>query len=327
MNRRDVIKSMVAAGALGAAQRVSLGARAESYPSKSIRVIVPWPAGGVADGSTRRLSALMEPLLGQQIVIENKPGASGMIGADYVAKAKPDGYTLLRGDMVTHAVTPYLFKNVPYDPVKDFAPISAQGQAPMLLVVHPGVEAKSVSELLALAKAKPGVLNSGAGNGTPQHLAGELLKQATGIDISHIPYKGEAPAVSDLIAGQIQVAFSFVSVAGPFVKSGKLRALSVTHRTRVPMLPDVPTMREAGWPELELSAWGGWFAPAGTPRPVIEKLNAAVVKGMDDPVMKEFSRNTGGESLTNTPDEFATFLKVEMKRWAEVARKAGVKIE
>ena len=253
--------------------------------------------------------------------------ARSLIGADLVAKAKPDGYTILRGDMVTHAVTPHLFKNVPYDPLKDFAPISGQGRGVMLLVVHPGVKAQSFAELIALAKTQPGTLHYGAPIGAPQHLAMELLKQLTGVDVVHVPYKGEGPALSDLMGGQIQMMFSFVSAVGPFVKATKLRALVITRAERIPMFPNLPTVIEAGQPGLEMSAWGGFFAPAGTPRPIIDTLNAAIVKAMALPEMEEFMSNTGSESMVSTPEQFGELLKLEMKRWAEVVRRSGAKVE
>ena len=302
-------------------------AQADDYPNKPIRIIVPWPAGGVADVATRRVAVRMEPLLGQTLVIENKPGASGMIGADLVAKAAPDGYTILRGDMVTHAVDPYLFKSIMYDPIKDFTPISGHARGAMILVVNPGLPVQSVADLVAYSKAHTGSLNFGAPLGGPQHLAAELFKHTTGADISHIPYKGEAPAVTDVVAGQIQLMFVFPIVAAPFVKAGKLRAIATTSGKRIPMLPDVPTFNEAGFPELELTAWGAFFAPAGTPRPIVDKLNAAIRKGMQNPEVQEIMHMTGAEALTNSPEELAAMLKVEMERWAEVVRRAGVKIE
>jgi len=301
--------------------------RADTYPSKPIRVIVPWPAGGVADVATRRVAARMEPLLGEPIIVENRSGASGMIGADYVAKAAPDGYTLLRGDMVTHAVDPYLFKSVPYDPIKDFAPISGHGKGPLLLVVHPSLPVKSVAELIAYAKAHPGMLNYGAPIGAPQHLATELLVQLTGVSLVHVPYKGEGPAVTDLVAGQIHMMFSFPTVAAPFVQAGRLRALGVTYGQRIALLPDVPTMREVGFPELELTAWGAFFAPAGTPRSVIDKINAAVVKAMEDPEIQTLLRGVGAEAFTTSPEQLAELLKLEMARWAGVVRRAGVHLD
>jgi len=302
-------------------------ATADDYPNKPIRIIVPWPAGGVADVATRRVAAKMEPLLGQPLVIENKPGASGMIGADFVAKAPPDGYTILRGDMVTHAVDPYLFKTIMYDAIKDFAPVSAHARGPMILVVNPGLPVQSVADLIAYSKAHPRSLNFGAPLGAPQHLAAELLKHTTGADISHIPYKGEAPALTDVVAGQIQLMFVFPSVGGPFVKAGKLRAIATTSGKRIRMLPEVPTFNESGFPELEVTAWGAFFAPAGTPRPIIDKLNAAIRKGMQDPEVQELLHLVGAEALTGSPEELAAMLKVEMERWAQVVKRAGVKIE
>jgi tripartite-type tricarboxylate transporter receptor subunit TctC len=290
-------------------------------------VIVPWPAGGVADVATRRVAVRMEALLGQPLIVENRGGASGMIGADYVAKSAPDGYTLLRGDLVTHAVDPFLFKTVLYDPVRDFAPISGHGKGPLILVVHPSLPVKSIAQLIAYAKANPRTINYGAPIGAPQHLAAELFAQATGAALVHVPYKGEGPAITDLVAGQIQMMFSFPTVAGPFVKQDRLRALAVTYERRVPVLPDVPTVRELGLPELELTAWGAFFAPAGTPRHIIEKLNAAVVTAMQDAEIQALLRGVGAEAFTTTPEQLAELLGAEMKRWAQVVKRSGVQLD
>ncbi len=325
MDRRSCLASLICLGA-GALSHKNIWA-ANDYPNKPIRVIVPWPAGGIADATTRRICALMEPILGQSLVIENKSGASGMIGADLVAKAKPDGYTLLRGDTVSLAVTPFLFKKVPYDPLRDFAPVSGHNRGVMLLVVHPSVKAESFSELISLAKTHPGTLHYGAPIGGPQHLAMELLKQLTGVDVVHVPYKGEAPAMSDLMGGQIQMMFAFVNAVGPFVKAGKLRALVVTRNERIPMFPHLSTVIEAGQPGLEMSAWGGFVAPAGTPRPIIDTLNSAIAKAMAHPEMQAFLSNAGSESMVSTPEQLGELLRTEIKRWAEVVRKSGVKVE
>jgi tripartite-type tricarboxylate transporter receptor subunit TctC len=321
--RRRVITALVAAPFGGALQ----DAIADNYPSRPIRCIVPWPAGGVADVVTRRVAVRMEPLLGQSIVIENKAGASGMIGADFVAKAPPDGYTILRGDLVTHAIDPYLFKAIPYDPIKDFQPISRHGRGPMIFVVHSDLPVRSMAELTAYAKAHPGLVNYGGPLGGPQNLVAELYKQLTGAEIVHVPYKGEAPALTDLIAGQIQMMVVFPLPALPFVQSGKLRALAATGDRRLPVLPDVPTVAEVGLPGLEMTGWGAFFAPAGTPRAVIDKLNAAIVEAMKNPEIVEIVRSFASEPVTSTPEELAAFLKTEMTRWAEVVRKAGVRIE
>jgi tripartite-type tricarboxylate transporter receptor subunit TctC len=325
MDRRSCLASLIGLGA-GALSHKNVWA-ATDYPNKPIRVIVPWPAGGVADATTRRICAFMEPLLKTALVVENKAGASGMIGADLVAKAKPDGYTVLRGDMVSLAVTPYLFKNVPYDPVRDFAPISGHARGVMLLVVHPGVKAQSFSELIALAKAHPGTLHYGAPIGASQHLAMELLKQQTGVDVVHVPYKGEGPAMSDLVGGQIQMMFAFVNGVGPMVKAGKLRALVVTRAERIAMFPNLPTVIEAGQPGLEMWGWGGFVAPAGTPWPIIDTLNGAIAKAMAHPELQAFMTNAGSDSMVNTPEQFGELLKAEIKRWAEVVRRSGVKVE
>lgn len=306
---------------------VALFAHADDYPSKPIRIIVPWPAGGVSDVTTRRVAAKMESILKQSVFVENKPGASGMIGSDLVAKSPPDGYTILRGDMVTHGVDPYLFKTIMYDPVKDFTPISGHARGGMILVVNPGLPVQTVADLVAYSKVHPGSVNFGAPLGGPQHLAAELFKHSTGADISHIPYKGEAPAMTDCIAGQIQMMFVFPAVGGSFVKAGKLRAIGSTFGKRIPMLPDVPTLKESKYPELEMQAWGAFFAPPGTPRPIVDKLNAAIKQGMQDPEIQELLQSAGSESFTNSPEEMAATLRVELERWAQVVKRAGIRIE
>jgi tripartite-type tricarboxylate transporter receptor subunit TctC len=310
-----------------AAAAAPLAVRAASYPSKPIRLVVPWPAGGVADLATRRTAARLEQALGQTIVIENKVGASGMIGADYVAKSTPDGYTLLRGDMVTHAVTPYLFKSTPYDPVRDFTHISLHGRGPLVLVVNAGLPVQTLDQLVAYAKAHPSEVTYGAPVGSPAHLASELLRQLTGAPIMFVPYKGEAYAITDLVAGQIQMLFTFPVVAASFIKAGRVRPIVVTLDKRIPALPDVPSAREIGMKDLELSAWGAFFAPPGTPRPIVDRINAELVKVMLHSEVVGIYHNLGADPMTSTPEQQAAFIQSERDRWAKVVQRAGISID
>jgi tripartite-type tricarboxylate transporter receptor subunit TctC len=310
-----------------AAMAAPPAARANTYPSRPIRLVVPWPAGGVSDVATRRTTARLEVALGQSIVIENRVGASGMVGADYVAKAVPDGYTLLRGDMVTHAVTPYLFKNTPYDPVRDFTHVSLHGRGPVVLVVHPSLPVETLDQLVAHAKAHPDAVTYGAAVGAPQHLASELLRQLTGAPITFVPYKGESYAVTDLVSGQINMMFTFPVVVASFIRAGRLRPLAVTLDKRIPALPDVPSARELGMRELELSAWGAFFAPAGTPRPVVDRFNAELVKVMALPEVVDLYSSLGADPITSTPEQQAAFVRAERERWAKVVERAGIRID
>jgi tripartite-type tricarboxylate transporter receptor subunit TctC len=310
-----------------ASTAVPLAARANTYPSKPIRVIVPWPAGGVSDVATRRTTARLEQAFGQSIVIENKVGASGMIGSDYVSKAAPDGYTLLRGDMVTHAVTPYLFKNTPYDPVRDFTHVSLHGRGPVVLVVNASLPVHTLDQLVTYAKANPEKVTYGAPIGAPQHLASELLRQLTGAPIMFVPYKGESHAVTDLVAGQIQMMFTFTIVVASFIKAGRLRPLTITLDKRIPALPDVPSVRELGLKELEMSAWGAFFAPPGTPKEVVDRFSAELRKVMNSQEVVDLYHNLGADPVTSTPDQLAAFVRSERERWARVVERAGIRID
>jgi tripartite-type tricarboxylate transporter receptor subunit TctC len=292
-------------------------------------MVVPWPAGGTTDVATRRITARLEPILGQAIVVENRVGAMGTIGSAYVARAQPDGYTLLRGDVMTHVIDAVLMKDLPYDPVKDFAPVSGQGSAPMLLLVNPSLPVASLADLVALAKSRPGQLNYAVpgGLGIPQHIAMENLRQLTGINLVSVLYKGEAPALTDLVAGHVQVMFAFTTTPGSFVKAGKLRALLVTDDERIGMLPDVPTAAEAGYPQLEMSGWGGFFAPAGTPGPVVQRLHAAIQAVLVNPEVKKLMDDLGAEPMLASPDQFGAFVARERIRWEPVVRKAGIQLQ
>jgi tripartite-type tricarboxylate transporter receptor subunit TctC len=263
---------------------IASGAFAQAYPNHSIRLVVPFPAGGTTDILARDVAKKLTDTLGQSVVVDNRPGAGGNIGADIVAKAPPDGYTLLMGTVGTHAINPSLYAKMPYDHIKDFVPVVLVAGVPNVLVVNPSVPVNSVADLIKLAKSKPGAINfASSGSGTSIHLSGELFKTMTGVDMTHVPYKGSSPALTDLMGGQVQIMFDNLPSSLALMKSGKLRAVAVTSLKRAPALPDVPTISESGVPGFEASSWFGILAPAGTPAPIVAKLNAEVNKWLQSP--------------------------------------------
>jgi len=305
---------------------LSLPTAAQTFPNKSIRLVVPWPAGGVTDVVARIVGERLSQGLGQSVIVDNKAGATGFIGTEFVARATPDGYTLLLITASTHAISPNLFKKVPYDPIKDFDTISQVTTAPTILVTYAAFPANSVAELVKIAKAKPGTLNYASfGNGSSAHLAAELFKQATGTEFVHIPYKGAAPAIADLMGGQVTIFFDSIPSALPHVRSGKLKGLAVTGRTRTAAAPDIPTVAET-YPGFEVTVWQGFGAPAGTPRAVINRLNAELVKVMAMPDVKERLVNLGADPLSTTPQEFAAHIAREKDKWAGVVKTSGITI-
>lgn len=300
---------------------------AQSYPAKPIKIVVPYPPGGFNDTLGRTFAAKFAEEWGQPAIVENKPGANTLIGSDYVAKAAPDGYTLLIVAF-PFAVTPSLIKNMPYDTVKDFAPVALAAQSPNLLVVNPSLPAKTVAELVAMAKAKPDSLSyASTGNGSSNHISMELFKSLAGVRIVHIPYKGSAPAVTDLLGGQVHVMFDNAPNVLHQVKAGRLRGLAQTGATRSSIAPDLPTVAEAGVPGYELTVWFGLVAPAGTPREVIQKLNAEVLKILAMPDVRERFLSQGVEPLGSTPEQFGDHIKAQMAKWGKVVRDAGVQAE
>jgi len=291
-------------------------------------MIVPFPAGGTADLLARQIGQTMGEALRQQVVIENRTGAGGNIGADLAAKAKPDGYTLLMGTVSTHAINPNLYPNMPYDPVKDFAPVAMVARMPNLLVLHPSVPAASVAELIALAKARPGTLAfASAGNGTTQHLAGELFKKMADVDMIHVPYKGNAPAVTDLVGGQVQVMFDNIPVSLQQVRAGKLRALAVTGPARSPVLPQLPTVAEAALPGYNITSWFGLYAPSGTSPQIIERLNREANKALATALIRRRLTDQGIEPAGGTPGQFAEFMRTELVKWGRIVRESGARVE
>jgi tripartite-type tricarboxylate transporter receptor subunit TctC len=314
--------------ALALALGIVLEAAAQPYPAKSIRFIVPFPPGGSADILARAIGQKAGEGLGQSFVVENRPGAGTAIGAEALAKSAPDGYAIMIGTVSSHAINPALNPKLPFDPVKDFTPIALVASIPFAMVVHPSVPAKTVQEFVELARARPGTLNySSAGSGTSNHLAGELLRSMTGIDIVHIPYKGSAPALNDLIAGQVSMMFDLVLTATPHVRSGAVRGLAVTGAQRSSALPGLPTVAESGIPGYEVSAWFGIFAPAGVPQPVVQRLNAEFVKALQQPDLRQRLASQGAEPLTSTPAEFSAYLASEIDKWAKLVKAAGMKAD
>jgi tripartite-type tricarboxylate transporter receptor subunit TctC len=301
-------------------------AAAQSYPSKPVRFVVPYAAGGATDLIARTIGEKLSASLGQPFVIDNRPGAATLLGAQLVAKAEPDGYTLLMATSTTLAINASLYSKLPYDPVKDFAPISLAIQHPFVLLVDPKLPVQSVKQLVALAKAKPGQLAyASGGSGSFPHLAMAMFQSMVGIDVIHVPYKGSAPALTDLMGGQI--AMMFDNTALNYVKGGKIRALAVTTKDRLSVMPDVPTLAEAGVPGYELAAWQGVIATAGTPRPIVDKLNGEIVKLLQLPDVRSRLTADGGQIITSTPDQFAAYIKTEIGRFAKVVKDSGAKVE
>ncbi len=305
----------------------AMPALAQPYPSKPIRIVVPFPPGGIADVMARVFGQKFTDSWGQSVVVENRPGAGGNIGADLVAKSPPDGYNLVMGSIGTHSVNVSLFSKLPYDPVKDFAPVALVIEADGLLVLHPSVPAKTVKELIALARAHPGELAyASAGNGTASHLAGELFKSMAKIDLVHVPYKGNVPASTDLVGGQTSMLFATMPTVLPLAKAGKLRALAVTGTKRNPAAPELPAMAET-LPGFGVTNWIGMFAPAGTPPDIVAKLNAEIMRIMRLPEVQSRLAGEGANFVPNTPAEFAAFQKSEIAKWAKVIKESGVHVD
>jgi tripartite-type tricarboxylate transporter receptor subunit TctC len=301
---------------------------ADPYPSRPVKVIIPAPPGGGSDISARMLAKLIAPSMGQQWIIDNRPGAAGIIAAELVAKAEPDGYTVYYGNNGTNAIHASLYKKLPYDPEKDFTPMVGVAKVPAVIFVHKDVPAQSLAELVKLAKNSPGKLRYGSsGIGSPQHITGEYFKARNGVDILHIPYKGSAPALADLAAGQIEVGFDYLIAATSFLKAGSIRALAVCGPQRVAALPGVPTTQEAGLPDFELGAWTGFFAPTKTPAHIVAKFEQEVIKTLDSPERAHMHEIGGSEPLRMNQAEFAAFVKAETAKWAKLVKASGAQLE
>ena len=301
---------------------------AQSYPAKPIRFYTPYPPGGTTDILARIVGAKMHEAWGQPVVVEAKPGAGGNIGADFVAKSTPDGYTLLMGASGPLAINASLFSKLPYDPAKDFAPVVLSASVPLVLVAHPSLPVKNVREFIALIKARPGQFNyASAGPGSPQHLTAEMFKFMTKVEMTHIPYKGSGPAIVDLIGGQIPFAFESMIPVLPHVKGGKLRGLAVTSAARSPVLPEIATVAEGGVPGFESIAWYGVVAPAGTPKEIVAKLNGEMVRIANMPDIKQRLIEMGSPPVAGTPDQFGALIKSEIPKWAKVVKQANVSLD
>jgi len=303
-------------------------AHAQAWPSKPIKYVVPFAPGGTTDILARTVGEKLALALGQPVVIENKPGAGGGVGAEFTAKSAPDGYTIMGGTISTHAINASLYDKLPYDPVRDFVAITLIARVPNMLVVNPSVPAGSVKELIALLKANPNKYTfASSGNGTSQHLSGELFKSMAGVEMQHIPYKGSPPALQDVVGGQVTMTFDNITTAWPLAKAGKLRALAVTTATRSAIAPEVPTLAESGLPGFEVGSWQGVFAPAGTPPAIVRRLNVEIVKILNLPDVKERLVGLGAEPVGNSSEEFSAMVKGEVVKWADVVKKSGAKVD
>ncbi len=319
------VKWFLSAVALSA---VAATAWAQAWPSKTVTIIVPWPPGGPSDTAARPMAKGLSEALGKPFVIDNRGGAGGNIGSDMVAKAAPDGHMLLITSSAPIVINPNIYKKMAFDPAKDLAPVTNLIRVPLVLVVHPSVPAKNLQELIADIKSKQGQFQyASSGNGTPQHLTGELFKTTAKLDMVHVPYKGSAPAITDLLGGHIPLMFDSTIAILPHIKSGKVKAIAVTGAKRSSQLPDVPTFAEAGMPGFESYAWYGFFAPAKTPKDIIGKLNAEALKVMKQPEYQKVLEETGSEFVGDTPEKFAVFVKAEAAKWGKVAKQTGATVD
>jgi tripartite-type tricarboxylate transporter receptor subunit TctC len=324
MNRRTFSALATLAGLVSLRE---VRAQAAGYPNRPIRIVVPFATAGIADTFSRAISARLSEAWGQTVVVENRTGAGGNIGADLVAKAPPDGYTLVMGNIGTHAINPFLLKSMPYEPLKDFAPIAHVLDADGLLVVHPSVPAKDLKELIAYAKSQPGKLAYASGGmGTTSHLAGEIFKSMAGVDIVHVPYKGNAPAITDVMGGQAQMIFATMPTVLPQAKAGRLRPIATLGSARNRSTPEIPAAIES-LPGYEVSNWIGLFAPAGTPAEIVNRINAEVQKIMRSPEIEKRLESEGAKFVPTTPQSFAAFQRAENEKWGKAIRAAGIKPE
>jgi tripartite-type tricarboxylate transporter receptor subunit TctC len=318
-------RTLLLAAALAA---LPMAAFAQGYPSKPIRFVVPYPPGGPLDTIARLLGQKVSEGVKQPVIVENKPGAGGNIGADFVAKSLADGHTILMGAVATHAINPTLYAKIPYDPVRDFAPITQVASTPNVLVVNPSLPVSSVAELIAHAKANPGKLNFGSGStGSAGHLAGELFNSLAGVQMTHIPYKGAAPAMRDLIGGQIHLMFDNLASSLTQVRAGRVKALAVTTAKRSSLAPELPTVAESGLAGFDISTWFGIFAPAGTPREAVARLHAEFTRALAAPDVREKMIHLGAEPVGNTPAEFATYIRAEAGKYARVIKASGARVD
>jgi tripartite-type tricarboxylate transporter receptor subunit TctC len=301
---------------------------AAGYPGKPVRIVVTFTTGGATDTIARIVGQKLSEAWGQQVIIDNRPGAGGALGTELVAKAAPDGYTLVLSSFGPMAIGPFVFSKLGYDPVKDLAPITLAATSWYFMVVNPSSKATSLKEFIALAKTKPGEITySSSGNASPTHLSGALFQSAAGLNLSHVPYKGAAPAIAAVISGEVQMAIESPPPIVPQVKAGKLRALGAARPDRSPLLPDVPTMAEAGLPGFQVGSWYGFHAPAGTPKAIVDKLHADMVKAMNTPEVRERFAAVGADTIANTPAQYGAFVEAELKRWGKVIKATGIKVD
>jgi tripartite-type tricarboxylate transporter receptor subunit TctC len=311
-----------------AASVLSFSALAENWPSSTVTVVVPWPPGGPSDIAARPLGKGLTEGLGKPFVIDNRAGGGGNIGTSAVVRSKPDGYTLLVTSSAPIVINPSLYKNMTFDPLKDLAPVTNLLRVPLVLVAHPSVPAKNLKELMAYIQSKKGDFSyASSGNGTPQHLTGELFASVTKLQVTHVPYKGSAPAISDLLGGHIPVMFDSTIAIMPHIKSGKVKAIAITSAQRSPLLPDVPTFAESGVPAIESYAWYGLFAPAKTPKDVVAKINAEAQKVMKGPEFQKVLADTGSAYVGDTPENFSKFVQAEHAKWGKVVKDSGATVD
>lgn len=311
-----------------AASAISLSAAAQNWPDSTVTVVVPWPAGGPSDIAARPLSKGLTQALGQPFVIDNRAGGGGNIGTAAVTRAKPDGKTLLVTSSAPIVINPSLYKKMSFDPLKDLTPVTNLLRVPLVLVTHPSVPAKNLKELMAHIQSKKGQFSYGSsGNGTPQHLTSELFASVAKLPMTHVPYKGSAPAISDLLGGHIPMMFDSTIAIMPHIKSGKVRPIAISGAKRSPLLPDVPTFAEAGLPEIESYAWYGMFAPAKTPKDVVARINAEAQKAMKQPAFQKVLADTGSDYVGDTPENFGKFVQAEHARWGKVVKQSGATVD
>jgi tripartite-type tricarboxylate transporter receptor subunit TctC len=325
---RRPLAALAVVAAAAAAFAVPATVAASEYPDKPVRLVVPFPPGGGADNLARTIMPKVAAALGRPIIIDNRGGAGGNVGAEFVAGSAPDGYTLLYGTNGTHSINAALYQNLRFDPIKDFTPVSRMTEIAAMLVVNPKLPVSSVEELIRYARANPGKMNfASAGNGTTSHLSGELFKTLSGVDIVHVPYRGGALALTDLVGGQVQMMIDVMPNVYPLAKDGRIRGIAVSTAQRFPAAPELPTIAESGLPGFESSAWDGVLAPAGTPEAVVRKLNAAIRQALADPELIEALRNRGARPVAGTPEEFARHIATSTRKWADVVRASGAKID
>jgi tripartite-type tricarboxylate transporter receptor subunit TctC len=326
--RRPLVSRFLAGLVAGLVVWCSPAVAADAYPAKPVRIVATYPPGGLSDVMARLSAQVLSDALGKPFVVENRPGASGVTGTDYVAKSAPDGYTLLMGSFGPMTTAPALSPGLPYAPLTDLAPIVIMSQVPNVLTVHPSVPVHTVAELIALAKSRDKPLSMAiSGIGGTTHLLTELFKQRTKVDFLNVPYKGSGPALNDLMGGQVDVDFENLPSILPLIKAGRVRAIAVANKRRIPQLPDVPTLGEAGYPDVEIAAWHGLLAPAGTPRAIVTLINRTIVAALQKPAMIERLRDMGVEVVASTPDEMQAFLAAETVRWTQLIRDAKITAE